>query len=267
MTFTEIFLIPLGVMKSRRPSIEQLRLTHTEEAIRTRLELGPQHTYLKDFIYGAIDGSITTFAVVAGVAGAKLSMGIVMILGMANLIGDGFSMAVSSYLATRSEKELIQKARAEEKLHIEHHPEGEKEEIRQIFAAKGFKGEDLERIVAHITSDVDLWIETMIQEELGMNLQSSSPMRAGMTTFIAFLIFGAIPLISFFVQLLFPHLSFDPFLWSAVGTGAGFFIVGACKSRFVQKRWITTGIETFLIGSSAAALAFFIGKLLAGLGS
>lgn len=248
-------------MKPKKPCLEKLKLTHTEEAIRTRLELGPEHNYLKDFIYGAVDGAVTTFAVVAGVAGAKLSIGIVIILGMSNLIGDGFSMAVASYLATRAERELLQKARKEEELQIESFPEGEREEIRQIYAAKGFKGDDLERAVAVITADKNLWVETMLQEELGMSLKNSSPVRAGFSTFIAFLIVGIIPLSAFFIQLLFPRFVFDPFLWSAIGTGIGFFVIGAFKSRFVHKKWIVTGLETFLIGGCAASLAYFIGML------
>ena len=87
---------------------------HTPAAIRRRLEARPSQDYLKDSIYGAIDGAVTTFAVVSSVAGAGLSSGIVIILGLANLLADGFSMASGNFLATRAENQAARKARREE---------------------------------------------------------------------------------------------------------------------------------------------------------
>ncbi len=252
--------------KSKKSLLEQLKLSHTEEAIRQRLENGPKHQYLKDFIYGAIDGTVTTFAVVAGVAGAHLSMGIVIILGVANLVGDGFSIAVSSYLATRAEGDLRLKAKKEEEAHVATFPDGEKEEIRQIFKAKGFQGEELEKIISTITSDVNVWVDTMLNEEHKMPLIRSSPLRAGLSTFSAFLVVGSIPLIPFFFKLLDPESLFNAFSWSVIATGIGFFIIGAFKSRFLGRKWFTTGMETFLMGGGAAALAYLVGRLLGNLG-
>ena len=108
---------------------------------------GPDESYLRDWVYGGIDGAVTTFAVAAGVAGANLSPQIVLILGFANLVADGFSMAVANYSGTKAEREQYERLIAIEHKHIAAIPEGEREEIRQIFAKKGFQGEDLERAV------------------------------------------------------------------------------------------------------------------------
>ena len=151
---------------------------HSVEAIQERLSAGPQHNYLRDWIYGGIDGSVTTFAVVTGVLGAHLSPIVIVIMGFANLVGDGFSMAASNFLGTKSEHDDVTRLETIERRHIELAPEGEREEVRQIFAAKGFAGTDLERVVELITSDPDRWVRTMLTEEYGLPLQPRSPSQA-----------------------------------------------------------------------------------------
>src|SRR6185436_2746023 len=106
--------------------MSELEHEHTAEAIAARLA-SSKHNYIRDFIYGGIDGAVTTFAVVSGVAGAELSTGIILVLGFANLIADGFSMAASNFLATRAEEQLRKKARLKEEQEIDLYPEGEVE--------------------------------------------------------------------------------------------------------------------------------------------
>jgi len=242
----------------------QLKSTHTPAAVSKRLRAGFQHSYLRDFIYGAIDGAVTTFAVVSGVAGANLSINVIVILGIANLIADGFSMAVSNFLGTRAEEELRQKARRSEEEHIRKIPDGEREEIRQIFAVKGFKGAELERAVKIITSNPDQWVNTMLQEELGFALEGPSPFKAGLSTFISFVIVGSLPLLAFLFQLIFPQIQFNPFLVSTMITAVAFFGIGALKAPFVEHRWYSSGLETLLVGGGAAILAYAVGVLLKG---
>jgi VIT1/CCC1 family predicted Fe2+/Mn2+ transporter len=217
---------------------------------------------LRDVIYGAIDGTVTTFAVVAGVAGAQLAGGVVIILGMANLVADGFSMAVGNLLATRAEQQLREQARRTEEVHIAEVPEGEREEIRQIFASKGFSGNDLERVVTIITSDPKRWVDTMLTEELGLAAEVPSPWRAAMATFAAFVLVGLLPLLPFLYQLVVPSGLTSPFLWSSVLTGLTFFTVGVLKGGYVQAPWYRSGLETLGIGGCAAALAYLVGTLL-----
>ncbi len=244
--------------------LDRHKAEHTPHAVRKRLADGPRHSYLRDFIYGAIDGAVTTFAVVAGVVGAQLAPGIIVILGAANILADGFSMAVSNFLGTRAEEELREKMRRIEREHIAHYPAGEREEIRQIFAAKGFTGEDLERAVKTITSDVDRWVDTMLTDELGVALQGPNPYRAAWSTFIAFVVIGSLPLLVFIYEVAFDVVIPAAFAWSSLMTGVAFFIIGAIKSRFIGHKWWTSGLETLGIGAIAAGLAFAVGVLLRG---
>jgi len=237
---------------------------HTPVAVSTRLGRRPSPSYLHDFIYGAVDGAVTTFAVVAGVEGANLDETVVIILGSANLIADGFSMAVSNFLGSRAERQRRERARREEELHIRLVPEGEREEIRQIFAAKGFEGEDLERVVDVITSDPELWTQTMMSEELGFGSTEASEYRAALATLTAFLAVGFLPLAVFVYDLAAPGDIQNAFTWSAVMTGVAFFVVGAMKSRFVDQAWWRSALETVAVGGLAATLAYLAGTLLQG---
>ena len=214
---------------------------------------------MSDAVLGGIDGCVTTFAIVSGVIGAGLNPSVAVVLGFANLVADGFSMAVSNYESARAEIEQNESLRASERQHIETVPEGEREEIRQIFASKGFSGETLESIVETITADERLWIDTMMREEHGVSAVERNPARAALTTFAAFFMVGLIPLLPFLLPGVGAGLQFS---LSAVLAAVMFFSVGAMKSRWLSKPLFRTGLRTLLTGGTAAGLAFLIGYVL-----
>ena len=246
-------------------SQRELEASHSPEAIRERLQNQGSNSDLRDFIFGAIDGTITTFAVVSGVSGAGLLPGIVIILGVSNLVADGFSMGVSIFLGTRAERQQRERIRQQEERHVELIPEGEKEEVRQIFAGKGFSGEELERVVEVITSDRDSWIDTMLREEHGFPASEGSPWRSGLITYLGFTVAGFIPLMPYIYDAIVPFGVLDHFTWSIILAFITFFAIGAAKTRFVEQRWYWGGLETLIVGGIAAGLAYVIGALLRGL--
>ena len=241
---------------------ERLRDEHTPHAIAERLAAATRHSYLGDFVLGAVDGTGTTFAVVAGVAGAGMSSNVAIILGVANLLADGFSMAVGNYLSTKAEQQIVDNVRRIEELHIEHHPAGEREEIRQIFAAKGFEGDLLDQIVEVITQNREQWVNTMVTEEFGLRIEHPQPLKAGLATFVAFVLAGAVPLLPLVVAPWFAELPMvTTFRISALATGATFFLIGVAKGFVVDRSAWRSGLETLGIGAVAAALAYVVGHL------
>lgn len=249
-------------MKNRET--QSLQAEHSPTAIAERIAADPRHSYIRDFVYGSIDGLVTTFAIVSGAYGASLSTGVIVVLGFVNLLADGFSMAVSNYLGTKADRQILERARRTEERHIEQIPDGEIEEIREIFRQKGFDGELLEQIVTVITNDRKLWIDTMLKEEWGLALQGPSPVRAAMTTFAAFVLVGLVPLLPF-ISFAKPNgIVTTKFAVSAVLTAIAFFGVGALKNAFVSGRWYRAGLETLLMGGGAAVLAWLVGLALRG---
>jgi vacuolar iron transporter family protein len=251
----------------RRRDVKASRLAHTKNII---AEHNEEHTkdkgkYVGDVVFGALDGIVTTFAIVSGVQGANLPSSIVLILGFANLFGDGLSMGFGNYLSIKSEIDYIKRERRRELWEIEHVPEGEKEEVRQIYAKKGFKGKDLDRVVDVITSDKNVWLDTMMYEELGLLHEDKTPAKSGLATFLAFCAAGFIPLITFVLAMLFPWYIFDTFVVSAMLTGLALYTVGAMRSWVTGIHWHNSGMQMLVVGGIAAIVAYAIGYLLRGI--
>jgi VIT1/CCC1 family predicted Fe2+/Mn2+ transporter len=247
--------------------IHASRKAHTRESIKKALEMHQTGSgaYIGEAVYGGLDGIVTTFAVVAGVAGARLSSGVVLILGFANLIGDGLSMGVGSYLSTKSKREYQRSEREREMWEIENYPEGEIEEIREIYAKKGFQGDDLDRAVKVITSNKEAWVETMMNEELGIIEQPGHPFFNGLSTFVSFIIAGFVPLLFFILGRAVPGLAPYSFTISIILTAFTLFAIGSLKVLVTQTTWWRSGLEMLLVGGATALGAYAVGYLLHGL--
>ncbi|MBU1085682.1 MAG: VIT1/CCC1 transporter family protein [Candidatus Beckwithbacteria bacterium] len=211
-------------------------------------------SYIRDLVYGANDGIVTTFAVVAGVAGANLSSNIVLILGFANLFADGLAMAIGNYLGTKSEQEYIEKERKTEEWEIEHVPDCEQKEIKNIYRKKGFKGKSLIQIVDLVTSNKKLWIDTMMINELGiLPNDDTSPVKNALATFFSFTFAGLFPLLPYI------FLFSNSFNISIIFTGLSLFTVGALRTFITKKHWLIAGLEMLFVGAIAAIVAFATG--------
>jgi VIT1/CCC1 family predicted Fe2+/Mn2+ transporter len=219
--------------------------------------------YLPEFVYGGIDGAVTTFAVVAGASGAGFDSKVIIILGLANLFADGLSMSIGAYLSSKAQRDNYIKNEQNEYWEIENVPDKEVEEIRQIYADKGFEGELLERVVEKITEDKDRWVEVMMKDELGMVKEEKEPIKTGLATFLSFVLVGVFPLIFYLTDwILGFSTQYNLFLYSSLLTTFAFVLIGGLKS-YVNQISIFKGIfETVALGSIAALVAYWVGVVL-----
>lgn len=228
---------------------------HAPNEIAERLQRRDDTSFLKDMVYGGIDGGVTTFAIVAGVEGAGLSHGVIIALGIANILADGFSMAAGNFAGTRAELDDRRRIISVEEHHLRHHRDGELEELRQILQMRGLQGDVLDQAVAAISKDEDRWLDLMLTDEYGLPRSAPHPTQAALVTFGSFLTAGVIPLLPFLVGMN------NPFAVSIGATGLTFFLIGALKSRWSLAPWWRSGLETFAIGAIAAGIAYAVASL------
>lgn len=221
--------------------------------------------YLRDVIFGANDGIVTTFAVIAGAAGAGLSNSVIIILGVANLIADGLSMGLGNYLGERSDEAYNRGQREKELWEVERFHEIERAEVKGILRQRyGFRGQLLEDTLNHIAAEPKRFVDFMMREELDIIENEGGtgpgPAKHGFAMFLAFVVAGAIPLLPFLVSL--PSGTFGIALALA---GIAFFTIGSLRSKLTPVSWWKAGLEVFLIGALASAASYGVGALLEGI--
>ncbi len=216
-------------------------------------------TFVHDIVYGGNDGIVTTFAIVAGTTGAQLPHGVIIILGLANLLADGISMGTGAYLSTKSEMDLYERLRKEEDQEIDEDPEVEREEIRDAFEKVGFKGKDLDRTVEIITSNRELWVETMMIVEHGLTKNTvDHPFLHGLFTFCSFAAFGSIPLLPYVTGI----FETNQFAIAIVSTVIALGLLGFTRSRITKERLLRGPFEIIAVGAIGASVAYGVGVFL-----
>ena len=230
-----------------------------EERQHSKLDL---KEYIGEFVYGGIDGSVTTFAVVAGSTGASLETSVILILGFANLIADGFSMSVGDFFSTKATIDNYHKHKNKTCQAIEARPEAEREAVRGIYRQKGLQGQELESVVQAITSDPDMWVDVKMKEELEMQKETRSPFSTAGVTFGSFVLVGLIPLMAYVLNYASGIGSENMFLTSSIMTGVAFGLIGLLKSYVTDTRRVRGVLETLLLGGIAAIIAYYVGDVL-----
>jgi VIT1/CCC1 family predicted Fe2+/Mn2+ transporter len=221
--------------------------------------------YLGELVYGGLDGVVTTFAVVSGVAGAALGSEIILVLGLANLLADGFSMASGSYLSTKSEQEYYHREEDRERWEVEQFPDGERAELKEIYVKRGFSPEEAGQLVDIYSREPGRWVKAMMVDELGMMPDERNPMSSAVATFGAFVLVGILPLLAYVLGLFFPIPPQTAFAASIVLAGVALFALGAAKVFVTALNPLRSGVEMLAVGGLAGLVAYAVGALLKGI--
>lgn len=217
--------------------------------------------YMPEFVYGGIDGSVTTFAVVSGSVGAGIDSSIIVVLGLANLLADGFAMSVGAYLSSKAEKDNYEKYRKQEEVMITTQPKLEKTKLLNIYKEAGFEEILSRKIVEEITTKKENWVDIIMKEKHNLILEDKTPLSKGIITYVSFISVGFIPLIIYIIDLI-TKLNFNLFLSSLLLTCISFAIIGFLKSKINETRVVKGILETLFLGLIAASVAFFVGDIL-----
>jgi len=213
-------------------------------------------------VFGFGDGINTSLGIAAGVGGADVSSNIIILAALVAMFTGAKAMAVQNYLAVKAQRDLLKSEIAREEWEMEHKPEIERQEIEEIYRAKGFEGKDLEMIVNKITSDKKVWLDTMLTEELKLNVEIlGNPLKSALRMFGSFLLGGILPILPFF----FAH-GYIPLLIAIGISLSTSFVVGAIKSRLAKTSIVKGGLEMAGLGTGIALIGFGIGAELANLG-
>ncbi|MGQ0771851.1 MAG: VIT1/CCC1 transporter family protein, partial [Nitrososphaerota archaeon] len=200
--------------------------------------------------------------IAAGVSGADVSSSIIILAALVGMFTGAKAMAVQNYLAVKSQRELLRSEIAREEWEIENKPDIERQEIEEIYKAKGFSGKDLDMVVSKIISDKKVWLDTMLTEELKLNIEVvGNPLKSAFRMFGAFLVGGILPIIPFFFA--------QGYLPLVIAVGISLstsFAVGAVKSKLAKISIIKGGLEMAGLGTGIALLGFGIGTELGNLG-
>jgi len=239
-------------------------MTYTKADLKRHLrnehKISPFSTYLKEIVYGGNDGIVTTFAVVAGFVGANASLGnlgyvTVLLFGLANLFGDGVSMSLGNFLSVRSEHDRYHKEKNKELKEINENPQIEKAETQQLLVMRGFSKADAENFVDHYTKNKEYWADFMMRYELEMSDPSENPVLTALATFLAFVVFGFIPLIPY---ILFKN---DPqtFFYASWATGIALVLLGLLRWRITRDSIVRSVGEILIVGGISASVAYLVG--------
>jgi VIT1/CCC1 family predicted Fe2+/Mn2+ transporter len=225
------------------------------------IELDPgahkvEGSWIRDATLGANDGLVSVLTLISGVAGAAEG-GVVLLAGVSALVAGAISMGVGAFVSARAYRAYFLKELQRELREMRELPDVEREEIREVYRGRGFRGEALDMVVDTITSDPKVWLRVMMQEELGLSEGFGQPLGAALTVFVAFLIGGAVPVIPFVFGAGLAALGV-----SFILTAGALVVAGSVRTRFTGERPARAGLELIAMAAVGVAVAYGIGRLL-----
>lgn len=230
------------------------------EHLKDEHRISPMLTYLREIVFGGADGIVTTFAVVAGFAGAQaensaIPMITVLLFGFANLFADATSMGLGNFLSMRSEHDAYHSEKKKEQHEIKNSRNLEFEETVEILKERGYSKKDALDMAHLYAKNEEYWAEFMMREELQLPSPDMNPFLNALTTFMSFIFFGFIPLV--------PYLVFrdheNIFLYSIVATFIALMLLAILRWRVTKFSLLRSIAETLTTGGFSALVAYVVG--------
>lgn len=221
----------------------------------------PYHTHrevsggwLRPAVFGAMDGLVSNFALISGVAGGNAEPKTVVLAGLAGLAAGAFSMAVGEYTSVASQAELAEAEIAVEREELRRRPHAEQRELAELYISRGVEPELAHQVAEQLSRDPEQALKIHSREELGVDPHDlPSPLVAAVSSFIAFAFGALVPVL--------PYLLGATSLWPALVLAlAGLFGSGALVSRVTARSWLYSGTRQVLLGAAAAGLTYLIGS-------
>lgn len=217
---------------------------------------------IREAIFGAQDGLVSTLAVVSTVAGASSDRFAILVAGIATGLAGVFSMAAGEYMSSKSQREIFEAQIAGEREEVHERPGEAEAEMAYMLEEDGLPRETASGVAHTIAGHPEVLLKTMVEKELGLTGEHAegSPLQGAWVMGLSFGIGSAVPLIP---HLILPH---ESAIWgSVVATGAVLFGIGILKSRWTRRHWLRSGLEILLLGAFAGVAGFFFGNLLPGI--
>ncbi|WP_188194971.1 VIT1/CCC1 transporter family protein [Nonomuraea sp. SYSU D8015] len=212
--------------------------------------------WLRPSVFGAMDGLVSNFALIAGVAGGTTNTKVIALGGVAGMVGGGLSMAAGEYVSVASQRELAQAEIAVERRELDRHPEDERAELAQTFVDKGVEPELAAEVARQISQNPDRALEVHSKTELGVAPgELPSPMVAAVSSFLCFSLGAVLPLLPYV-------LGSEGLMASAVTSCVALFAAGAIVSAVTACSWWYSGLRQLVVGAVAAAVTFGVGNLI-----
>jgi DNA damage-binding protein 1 len=241
--------------------IEALVSSHDNAIGSPEDHAGEAGDFIKSLVFGGLDGIITTFAIVSAAVGADLSKKTVIVMGLANLIADAISMGLGDALSEKAELDYINREWQRETWEMDNNPAGEIKEMLELYEAEGVSREDSALILTTMAKYKEFFVKHMMIVELGLQTpeEDANPWAKGAVTFSAFVMFGAVPLVSYIIANAAGADGGLLFGLCILFTAMAIFLLGAVKGKFAQSNMIQAGALMTLNGGLAAAASYLIG--------
>ncbi len=220
-------------------------------------KLHKTETYIRELILGGQDGLVNVLGIIMGISAANGTHPVIVAASLAAAFAEAVSMGAVNYTSTLADRDHYQKEREIEACEIENNPDEEREEVRQIFSGKGFKGKNLDKVVEIITKDKEVWANMMMSEELNLReVDTKKLLKSSLLVGVSTVVGSLIPVLPYFV--------FQPdraLPTSLILSALVLFGVGVYEAKTYVGKWFQNGIKMLLIGMGASVIGFIIGKI------